>query len=62
MYGANQIGVATTLPQSSDSVHSGQLTNNMDTEPGRSNQSTHSQDERFSIRDGNIASSEVCWY
>ncbi|KPJ01957.1 Pericentriolar material 1 protein [Papilio xuthus] len=58
LFGSNQLGVATTLPQSSDSIHSGQLSNNMETEHGRSNQSTHSQDERFSIRDGNIASSE----
>ncbi|XP_047522168.1 GATA zinc finger domain-containing protein 7-like isoform X4 [Pieris napi] len=45
MYATNQIGVATTLPQD---VFSNET---------RSNHSQH-QDDRFSIRDGNIASSE----
>ncbi|XP_045488972.1 probable WRKY transcription factor protein 1 isoform X4 [Pieris rapae] len=45
MYATNQIGVATTLPQD---VFSNET---------RSNHSQH-QEDRFSIRDGNIASSE----
>ncbi|XP_050342182.1 putative mediator of RNA polymerase II transcription subunit 26 isoform X4 [Nymphalis io] len=48
MYGANQIGVATTLPQSADAL-SAQMS-------GADND--HSHDDRFSIREGNNASSE----
>ncbi|CAH2092019.1 unnamed protein product [Euphydryas editha] len=49
IYGANQIGVATTLPQT------GELPGEL--EHARA-QSAHSHDERFSLRDGNVASSE----
>ncbi|XP_063374985.1 uncharacterized protein LOC134662642 [Cydia amplana] len=47
MYAANQIGVATTLPQSNENVAS-----RANSEHG------HNQDDRFSHRDANIASSE----
>ncbi|XP_045763567.1 putative uncharacterized protein DDB_G0289263 isoform X4 [Maniola jurtina] len=57
MYGANQIGVATTLPQSNEALSVQQLTSSTD-DHARSTHSGHSQDERFSLRDGNIASSE----
>ncbi|CAG4964483.1 unnamed protein product, partial [Parnassius apollo] len=54
IYGTNQIGVATTLPQLSDSIHGGhQMANNIENEHGHSTQSTHSQDERFSNREDN---------
>ncbi|XP_046978970.1 putative uncharacterized protein DDB_G0282133 isoform X4 [Vanessa cardui] len=48
MYGANQIGVATTLPQSADAL-STQMSNA---------EQEHTHDDRFSLREGNIASSE----
>ncbi|XP_038213283.1 pericentriolar material 1 protein [Zerene cesonia] len=54
MYATNQIGVATTLPQTSD--HQGHA-NNMDTDHGRSTHSAQS-DDRYLMRDGNIACSE----
>ncbi|XP_034825751.1 putative uncharacterized protein DDB_G0282133 isoform X9 [Maniola hyperantus] len=57
MYGANQIGVATTLPQSNEALSGPQLTSSTD-DHARSTHSGHSQDERFSLRDVNIASSE----
>ncbi|XP_063379637.1 uncharacterized protein LOC134666421 isoform X8 [Cydia fagiglandana] len=47
MYAANQIGVATTLPHSNENVAS-----RANSEHG------HNQDDRFSHRDANIASSE----
>nr|XP_026491275.1 putative uncharacterized protein DDB_G0282133 isoform X4 [Vanessa tameamea] len=47
MYGANQIGVATTLPQSADTL-SAQMSNA---------EHEHTHDDRFSLREG-IASSE----
>ncbi|CAK1551834.1 unnamed protein product [Leptosia nina] len=52
MFATNQIGVATTLPQESFTA------NNMETEHSRSNHSLHNQDDRFSMREANIASSE----
>ncbi|XP_072941830.1 uncharacterized protein [Epargyreus clarus] len=60
MYAANQIGVATTLPQSSEVLHTSQqmTANNIESEHGRSTRSNHSHEERFSMRDCNIASSE----
>lgn len=58
LFAANQIGVATTLPHSAEGMP-GQMSNNIDNDIGHSAQSTHSQDERFSHRDTNIASSEV---
>lgn len=53
MYAANQIGVATTLPHSTEALLTQQ---GLDNEHG--NSSRHSQDERFS-REGNTASGEV---
>ncbi|XP_049888091.1 uncharacterized protein LOC126382335 isoform X3 [Pectinophora gossypiella] len=57
MYTANQIGVATTLPHS-DNMHHQNLPSNMENDHSHSAHSAHSQDERFSHRDANIASSE----
>ncbi|CAH0397483.1 unnamed protein product [Chilo suppressalis] len=55
MYAANQIGVATTLPHSTETLHSQQnLSENLDNEHGH----IHSQDERFSQRETNVASNE----
>lgn len=60
MYAANQIGVATTLPQSSETLHTHQnVANNMENDQGHSAYSTHSQDERYLHRETNNASSEV---
>nr|XP_037870688.1 myb-like protein I isoform X8 [Bombyx mori] len=58
MYAANQIGVATTLPHSTEALHGQQNMVNGDNELGHSAHSTHSQDERFSHRGTNVASSE----
>lgn len=57
MYAANQIGVATTLPHSTEALH-GQpnMSENVESEHGHSIQN---QDERFTHRDTNAASSEV---
>ncbi|KAJ0179369.1 hypothetical protein K1T71_005081 [Dendrolimus kikuchii] len=63
MYAANQIGVATTLPHSSETLHTHQnVANNMENDQGHSVNSTHSQDERYLHRETNMASSEeaVC--
>lgn len=60
MYAANQIGVATTLPHSSDTLHAQQnMSTNVDTDHGHSGQSNHSQDDRFSLRETNATGSEV---
>lgn len=63
MYAANQIGVATTLPQSSEVLSAQQLpANNIDHDHARSTHSNHSQDERF-YRDGaNVVNCEVRFY
>ncbi|KAG6464013.1 hypothetical protein O3G_MSEX014220 [Manduca sexta] len=59
MYAANQIGVATTLPHTAETLHGQQnMTNNVDNDHLHSTHSTHSQDERLSQRENNIASSE----
>lgn len=62
MYAANQIGVATTLPHSSEAMHVQQniMSANVDTERGHSGHSNHSQDDRFSShRDVNAGSEEA---
>lgn len=61
MYAANQqIGVATTLPHSSEVLHVPQnMAASVDTDHGHSAQSSHSQDDRFSQRDANVTGSEV---
>ncbi|KAH9641025.1 hypothetical protein HF086_015121 [Spodoptera exigua] len=60
MYAANQqIGVATTLPHSSEALHLQQnLAVSVDTDHGHSVHSAHSQDDRFSHRDTNVTGSE----
>ncbi|CAH0628846.1 unnamed protein product [Chrysodeixis includens] len=59
MYAANQIGVATTLPHSSEALHVQQnMASSVDAERGHSAHSTHSQDDRFSHRDTNVTGSE----
>lgn len=58
MYAANQIGVATTLPHSTEALHAPNTSSNANSEHGHSAHS-NSQDDRFSHRDANIASSEV---
>ncbi|XP_047023771.1 putative uncharacterized protein DDB_G0282133 isoform X1 [Helicoverpa zea] len=60
MYAANQqIGVATTLPQSTEALHIQQnMTTSVDTDHGHSTHSTHSQDDRLSHRDINVTGSE----
>ncbi|PZC75861.1 hypothetical protein B5X24_HaOG205563 [Helicoverpa armigera] len=60
MYAANQqIGVATTLPQSTEALHIQQnMTASIDTDHGHSTHSTHSQDDRLSHRDINVTGSE----
>ncbi|XP_063892803.1 putative uncharacterized protein DDB_G0282133 isoform X5 [Helicoverpa armigera] len=60
MYAANQqIGVATTLPQSTEALHIQQnMTASVDTDHGHSTHSTHSQDDRLSHRDINVTGSE----
>uniref|UniRef100_A0A2A4JYP4 Pericentriolar material 1 protein C-terminal domain-containing protein n=1 Tax=Heliothis virescens TaxID=7102 RepID=A0A2A4JYP4_HELVI len=60
MYAANQqIGVATTLPQSTEALHIQQnMAASVDTDHGHSTHSTHSQDDRLSHRDINVTGSE----
>ncbi|XP_075972950.1 uncharacterized protein LOC142974477 isoform X2 [Anticarsia gemmatalis] len=68
MYAANQIGVATTLPHSSESLHVQQgLAGGAEPERGHSGHSglsghsahsDHSHDDRFSHRDANATGSE----
>ncbi|KAI8440269.1 hypothetical protein MSG28_001634 [Choristoneura fumiferana] len=57
MYAANQIGVATTLPHSTEALQAPNTSSNANSEHGHSAHS-NSQDDRFSHRDANIASSE----
>ena len=61
MFAANQqIGVATTLPHSSEVLHVPQnMAASVDTDHGHSAHSTHSQDDRFSHRETNVTGSEV---
>lgn len=60
MYAANQIGVATTLPHSSEALHVQQnMSASAEADRGHSAHSTHSQDDRFSHRDTNVTGSEV---
>lgn len=59
MYAANQIGVATTLPHSSEVMHVQQNLSNIEHDHGHAVHAVHNQDERFSHREANIASSEV---
>lgn len=61
MYAANQqIGVATTLPHSSEALHLQQnMAASVDTDHGHSVHSAHSQEDRFSHRDTNVTGSEV---
>ncbi|CAH0759230.1 unnamed protein product [Diatraea saccharalis] len=55
MYAANQIGVATTLPHSTETLHGQQnLSDNLDNDHGHG----HSQDERFAHRDANVVTTE----
>lgn len=57
MYAANQIGVATTLPHSTEAMHGQQnMSENIENDHGHP---MHSQDERFTHREANVASSEV---
>ncbi|XP_026327022.1 pericentriolar material 1 protein isoform X4 [Hyposmocoma kahamanoa] len=58
MYAANQIGVATTLPHSSEAMHVQQNLSNIENDHGHAVHAVHNQDERFSHREANIASSE----
>ncbi|XP_041973513.1 pericentriolar material 1 protein-like isoform X2 [Aricia agestis] len=55
MYAANQIGVATTLPQNSEVVENQQIPANNIDDHARSNHSTISHEDRF-MRDSNVPS------